>query len=131
MWIKNWMWGLMPIVLVSGCASYGNYTPAVDPYGDVRADRIDQDLYECRGLARQANEYSQDETAHRAITGGFWGALIGGLFGAAVGEPGAGLVVGTTVGAVSGGLQGEMNAEQRYVWAYRNCMRNRGHNVIN
>ncbi len=131
MWVKNCVWGLMAIVLVSGCAGYGRYTPTVDPYGDARADRIDQDLYECRGLAHQASVYSSDETAHRAVTGAFWGALIGGLFGAAVGEPGAGVAIGATTGAVGGGLQGEMNAEQRYVWTYRNCMRNRGHNVLN
>jgi len=125
------MWGLMAIVLVSGCVSYGGYEPTVDPYGDARADRIDQDLYECRGLARQAYEYHSDETAHGIFTGAFWGAILGGIFGSVAGDAAMGMAVGATAGAVGGGLQGEMNAEQRYVWAYRNCMRNRGHNVIN
>lgn len=131
MWIKSCLWGLMVMVLVSGCASYGHYTPTLDPYGDERADRIDQDLYECRYLAREANRYHSDKTAHGILMGGALGAVVGGLFGAVTGHAGTGMVLGATAGAVGGGVQGEMNAEQRYIGAYRNCMRNRGHNVIN
>lgn len=131
MWIKSCLGGLMVIVLVSGCVSHGGYTPTVDPYGDERADRIDQDLYECQYLAREAYRYHSDETAHGILMGGALGAIVGGFFGAVAGDPGTGMALGATAGAIGGGVQGEMNAEQRYVWAYRNCMWNRGHNVIN
>ncbi len=40
--------------LVSGCATKGGYTPTIDSYNDPNADRIAQDLVECRQLAEQA-----------------------------------------------------------------------------
>ena len=112
-----------------GCASQGGYRPTVDPYGDPRADRISQDLYECDGLAYHASRV-EEESARGAIVGGgigmVWGALVGGLHG----RPVQGAMMGATVGGLAGGVSQGANADQRFVHAYRNCMVNRGHNVI-
>jgi outer membrane lipoprotein SlyB len=117
------------IFIFSGCASQGGYRPTVDPYGDPRADRIDQDLYECDGLAYQAS-HVEESTAGGAIVGGgigmVWGALVGGLHG----RPIQGAMMGATVGGLAGGVSEGANADQRFVHVYRNCLINRGHKVI-
>jgi uncharacterized protein YcfJ len=120
---------LLIVIMVSGCASHGGYRPTVDPYGDPRADHIGQDLYECEALAHRASRVGE-ESAKGAIVGGGIGAVGGALLGALSGRPGQGAVVGATVGALAGGVSQGANADQRFIYAYRNCMSNRGHNVI-
>lgn len=61
---------------VSGCYSYGGYTPTVDAYGDKNAYRINQDMAECRQLAEQS---SGGGTGKETLIG----AGVGGLIGAA------------------------------------------------
>jgi uncharacterized protein YcfJ len=116
-------------VIVSGCAAHGGYRPTVDPYGDPRADRIGQDLYECETLAHQASR-PEEETVKGAIVGGGIGMLGGALLGGLSGRPVEGAMFGATAGGLAGGVSQGMNADQRFIHAYRNCMRNRGHNVI-
>ena len=120
---------VLVVFIFYGCASQGGYRPTVDPYGDPRADRISQDLYECDGLAYQASRV-EEETVKGAVVGGgigmLWGALLGGLHG----RPVQGAMVGATAGGLVGGVGQGANADQRFVHAYRNCMINRGHNVI-
>ncbi|MDH5762642.1 MAG: hypothetical protein OEZ51_06660 [Nitrospinota bacterium] len=116
-------------VIVSGCAAHGGYRPTVDPYGDPRADRIGQDLYECESLAHQASR-GGEETVKGALVGGGIGMLGGALLGGLSGRPVEGAMFGATAGGLAGGVSQGMNADQRFIHAYRNCMRNRGHNVI-
>jgi hypothetical protein len=121
---------LLVVVLVfSGCASHGGYRPTVDPYGDPRADRIGQDLYECEGLAYHASRVGES-TARGAIVGGGIGMIGGALLGGLSGRPVEGAMVGATAGGLAGGVSQGVNADQRFMHAYRNCMINRGHNVI-
>lgn len=120
---------LVVIFIFSGCASHGGYRPTVDPYGDPRADRIGQDLYECESLAHRASRVGE-ESAKGALVGGGIGMLGGALLGGLHGHPVQGAMVGATAGGLAGGVSQGMNADQRFVYAYRNCMRNRGHNVI-
>ncbi len=120
---------LLIVLIFSGCATHGGYRPTVDPYGDPRADRIGQDLYECDGLAYQASRLEEASVGGAIVGGGIgmlWGALVGGFHG----RPVQGAMMGATVGGIAGGVSQGMNADQRFVHAYRNCMRNRGHNVI-
>ncbi len=130
------MWGqkasvfLIMALMISGCAAHGGYRPTVDPYGDSRADRIGQDMYECEGLAHQASRGVGNEAAKGALVGGGIGALGGAIIGGLSGHPGEGAIVGATAGGLAGGVSQGMNADQRFIHAYRNCMRNRGHNVI-
>jgi uncharacterized protein YcfJ len=116
-------------LIFSGCAVHGGYRPTVDPYGDPRADRTGQDLYECDGLAYQASRV-EEESVKGAIVGGGIGMLGGALFGGLSGHPVEGAMVGATAGGFAGGVSQGVNADQRFINAYRNCMRNRGHNVI-
>ena len=120
---------LLLVVIFSGCASHGGYRPTVDPYGDPRADRIGQDLYECDGLAHQASRVGE-ESVKGAIVGGGIGMIGGALLGGLHGHPVQGAMLGATVGGLTGGVGQGANADQRYIHAYRNCMVNRGHNVI-
>ena len=100
-----------------------------NPYGDPRADRIGQDLYECEALAHQASR-PEEETVKGALVGGGIGMLGGALLGGLSGRPVQGAMFGATAGGLAGGVSQGMNADQRFIHAYRNCMRNRGHNVI-
>jgi len=120
---------LLIALWLGGCAAHGYYRPTVDPYKDPHADRIQQDYYECESLAHQASRV-EEEAARGALVGGGIG-MIGGMFlGALTGRPVHGAMAGATVGGVAGGVSQGMNADQRFIAAYRNCMRNRGHNVI-
>lgn len=120
---------LLVALIFSGCASHGGYRPTVDPYGDPRADRIGQDMYECEGLARQASRVGE-ESVKGAVVGGGIGMIGGALLGSLSGRPVQGAMLGATAGGLAGGVSQGMNADQRFVYAYRNCMINRGHRVI-
>src|SRR5579875_2496495 len=97
------------VVAFAGCATMGGYRPTVDPYNDPHASRIPRDESECRELALQAS----GGTANRSLLG----AAVGGLLGAAA-------------GGLGGGAYEGLSAEERFKAAFRNCMRERGHKVI-
>ena len=59
---------IVPLIF-SECASNDGYRPTVDLYGDPRANRIGQDLYEGEGLAHQASRVGE-ESVKGAIVGG-------------------------------------------------------------
>jgi hypothetical protein len=129
MWAQRFSFFLLAILIFSGCASQGGYRPTVDPYGDARANRIGQDLYECESLAHQASRVG-DEAVKGGLVGGGIGMLGGLMLGGLSGRPVEGAMAGATVGGLAGGVSQGANADQRFVHAYRNCMINRGHNVI-
>lgn len=120
------------IILLTGCASQSNWQPTVDPYNDKYASYVDRDMVECRELAQHAaGGDAVKETGKGALIGGAIGAAAGAVIGAAVGAPGTGAVVGAAVGGVGGASKQGFWAEGQYKRAYANCMRNRGHNVLN
>ncbi len=123
--------GLLLVFAVTGCASQGSWTPTVDPYNDPNAANIDRDLVECRQLAKHASGGTGAETGKGALVGGAIGAVGGAIIGAAVGSPGRGAAVGAAAGGVGGGARGGLGAEDQFKRSYINCMRQRGHNVIN
>jgi hypothetical protein len=129
MFVRRLAFLLLVALIFSGCASRGGYRPTVDPYGDPRADRIGQDMYECESLAHQASRVGE-ESVKGAVVGGGIGMVGGLLLGAVTGRPVKGAMIGATAGGLTGGVSQGMNADQRFVHAYRNCMVNRGHNVI-
>ena len=118
------------VLLFTGCASKGGYQPTVDPYGDPNAERIQQDTAECRQLAEQASGDTATEAGKGALVGGLLGAAAGAAIGAAVGAPGTGAAVGAAAGGLGGGTKEGLSAEETFKRSYQNCMRNRGHNVI-
>ena len=116
--------------LLSGCASQSGWMPAVDTYGDPRAQYITQDANECQLIAQRATGYTPQKVVEGALVGGLLGAAAGAAIGAAVGNPGKGAAIGAAAGGFGGGTKQGLEAEARYKQVYRNCMRNRGHRVL-
>jgi hypothetical protein len=117
-------------ILLSGCYSYGGWSPVVDPYNDPNPSRVQQDQLECQSLARQAGS-TGTEVAQGGAAGGLIGAATGAAIGAAVGDPGTGAAVGAAAGGIGGATMQGMGGEDQFKRTYINCMRGRGHNVIN
>jgi outer membrane lipoprotein SlyB len=113
-----------------GCVSQGTWTPTVDTYGSSRAQYLSSDLSECRALARSSSGDTAGETAKGAAIGGLIGAAAGAAIGAAAGSPGTGAAVGAAAGGFGGGAIAGGQSQKNFKQAYRNCMRNRGHKVI-
>jgi outer membrane lipoprotein SlyB len=123
---------LLTALGAAGCAEYGGYRPTVDTYNDPNAANLSRDEADCREIARQAS----GGTAAQAATGGVVGGLVGAAAGAAIGaatggNAGKGAAIGAASGGVGGGAYKGIEADANYKSAYRDCMRNRGHNVIN
>jgi uncharacterized protein YcfJ len=117
-------------VLMTGCAEVSGWTPTVDPYNDRNAGRIPQDTAECKQLASQSSS-TVKETAMGAGAGALVGAAGGAIVGAFTGNPGAGAAIGAAAGGFGGGAVKGVTGDDSYKRAYTNCMRNRGHNVVN
>lgn len=117
--------------LVSACATQGGWSPTVDPYGDPNAYRLNQDMAECRQLALRASGNTAVETAKGAAIGGAIGAASGAALGAISGDAGTGAAIGATVGGFGGATKQGFEAEGQYKRSYINCLRHRGHYVIN
>ncbi len=114
-----------------GCAEYGGYRPVVDPMGDPNAAYLSRDEADCRELARQASGGTAAQAATGGVVGGLIGAASGAAIGAASGNAGKGAAIGAAAGGLGGGTYQGIEADQNYQSAFRTCMRNRGHNVIN
>ena len=117
-------------IIATGCATYGGYQPTVDTYNDRNIGRIEQDKAECDGLAKQAGSAGTS-----ALKGAGVGALVGAAGGAAMGaifgNPATGAAAGAAIGGIGGGASQGISGDNEYKQAFNNCMRNRGHNVIN
>lgn len=124
---------LLTTLGAAGCAEYGGYRPTVDTYNDPNASNLGRDEADCRELARQASGGSVAQAATGGVVGGLIGAAAGAAIGAAAGggNAGKGAAIGAASGGVGGGAYKGIEADENYKSAYRTCMRNRGHNVIN
>lgn len=123
--------GLAFALALSGCATQTGWAPTVDPYNDPNANRISADMVECKQLALQASGGTSTEALKGGAVGGLIGAAAGAAIGAAVGSPGTGAAIGAATGGVGGAASKGYGSEENYQIAFRQCMRNRGHNVIN
>lgn len=117
-------------LVLSACASHTGWTPTVDPYNDPNAYRINQDMAECERIASQATNTVTD-TAKGAAVGGLIGAAGGAAIGAITGDPGKGAAIGAAAGGIGGAAHQGIGANDQYKNAYRSCMRQRGHAVVN
>ncbi len=122
---------MLSAVIMTGCASKGDWSPTIDPYGDANAANIGRDKVECRQLAKSAAGDTATETGKGALVGGAIGAAAGAVLGAAVGSPGKGAMIGAAAGGMGGAAKQGFGAEGDYKQSFINCMRNRGHSVIN
>ncbi|MDD4913796.1 MAG: hypothetical protein PHW13_01990 [Methylococcales bacterium] len=118
-------------LLLSACASQTGWTPTLDTYNDQNAAHLQQDMAECQQLAQQASGGTAEQTAIGAGVGGLLGAAGGAALGAALGNAGTGAALGAAAGGLGGAAKQGLGSEDTYKQAYRNCLRGRGHNVIN
>ena len=98
------------------------------PYNDAAGPGL---LEDCRALARCASGVTGEQAARGAGIGALAGAAGGAIIGAMVGRPGRGAVLGAAAGGIGGGAVSAGRTEEQFKQAFTNCMRERGHNVIN
>jgi len=118
-------------LLCAGCSAQQGWTPTVDTYGSSRSQYVSRDMHECRQLALQVSGNSTNEAARGAVTGGLVGAAGGAALGAAFGNAGRGAAVGAAAGGIGMGATRAAQSDRAFQQAYANCMRQRGHNVLN
>ena len=108
------------VILLSGCASPGRDV-VIDPAG-VDMQQYQQDLAQCEQIAQQV----RSKAGSRA-TGG---AIVGGLIGSVVGDSTTARK-GAGVGAITGAARGGAATRRERVQVIKNCLRNRGYQVLN
>lgn len=110
---------ILSMLILSGCARHAQII--IDPKG-VDMGAYHADLADCQHLADQVEE----KVAQGVVGGAVVGALFGGIVGGhrTAGKTGA-------LGAVAGGLGagGEEHYQREKV--LRNCLRNRGYDILN
>ncbi len=115
--------------LVSGCASVSGWKPIVDYRLDKHPDTVQRDTYECKTLADQASDITKEVgmgAAVGAVTGAAGGAAVGAVAGsAATGAAGGALL------AIPAGLWEGYQANEDFKRAFKTCMRQRGHTLVN
>ena len=121
---------LVAALALAGCATYGGWQPVVDTYRDPNPANVQRDTDECRVLAQQAGSPGT-QAVQGAAVGGLLGAASGAAIGAVVGNPGGGAAIGAAAGGMGGGTYTGISGDDQFKRAYINCMRGRGHNVIN
>jgi uncharacterized protein YcfJ len=122
------------IAALSGCATQPQSTwrPTVDTYGSSRAQYLSRDTEECRSLATSSSGTTTGQAARGAVGGGMLGAAGGAALGAALGGGAArGAMIGAAAGGIGGGASQAGQTNANFQRAFNNCMRNRGHTVIN
>jgi uncharacterized protein YcfJ len=119
------------LVVVTSASAQSNWTPTVDTFGSSRAQYLSRDQWECRELAMQSSGTRTGSAARGALRGGAVGAAGGAALGAAFGNAGRGAAVGAAAGGIGRGVQQSNAAEAEFRRTFSNCLRNRGHTVIN
>lgn len=122
---------LLQFLVGTACAAQSGWTPTVDTFGSERAQYLARDQVECRELANQAGGGTGNSALRGAVTGGAVGAAGGAAVGAIMGNAGRGAALGAAVGGIGRGAQQAGNSQAQFQQAFRNCLRARGHNVIN
>jgi outer membrane lipoprotein SlyB len=128
------------VLLLSACAQTTGWSPTVDTYNDPKAHLLKQNMRECEQLAKR----SGGDTIEKAAIGTGVGAVVGGGTGAAIGagtgalrtnrsigtDAATGAIIGASIGAVAGGVQQGYESNSQYKKVYADCLRHRGHRVL-
>lgn len=111
--------GLTFLVLLAGC----QYRPVVDQKMSKNPERFDADLAECRQIAEGGG-------GGQVAGGAAGGAVVGGALAVATGRPDR---IGQAAGggAVIGGARGAGGSAREKRGIVRNCLKGRGHAVLN
>lgn len=110
---------LATMLTLNGCARHSQII--IDPYG-VDMGQYQQDLAECQQLSRQVHSKVGEGIVGGAIVGAIAGKIIGGNRTAAK---------TAKLGALSGGLSAGGATMQERERVVKNCLRNRGYQVLN
>src|SRR5262245_32623774 len=130
--MKRWFAVVLGLSLLgAGCVTQQPWTPTVDTFENSRAQYVSRDLEECRALAFQVSGNAPTQAARGAVGGGLLGAATGAALGAALGNPGKGAAIGAAAGGIGGGAIRGQQSSNAFRQAYSNCMRQRGHRVLN
>ena len=120
-----------------GCNSQGYYPQqgypqeqGYYPQNPSPNARLSQDMAECKQLASRSSGGTAYKTIEGGLVGGAIGAAGGAITGAFLGNAGQGAAIGAAAGGFTGGAYQGLSAEEAYKRAYSNCLRNRGHNVV-
>jgi outer membrane lipoprotein SlyB len=119
------------VVALAGCVNQNTWSPTVDPYTDPNAARLGIDESQCRQIANQSAGSSLQQTGKGALIGGLLGAAAGAAIGAAAHDPGMGAAIGAAAGGFGGGAYEGTKSNQGFQQVFTNCMRERGHKVLN
>ena len=122
---------LVAALALAGCVSQNSWTPTIDPYTDPNAARLGIDESQCRQIAQQSSGGSLQQTGKGALLGGLLGAAAGAAIGAAAHDPGMGAAIGAAAGGFGGGAYESSKTSQSFQQVFTNCMRERGHTVLN
>ena len=120
-------------LLLVACAQTRGYSPAVDPRASKpsASPNYDRDVQECGELAKQSAGNTAAETAIGAGVGGAIGAATGAVVGAVADTDVANAaMIGGAAGGVGGAIKQGYESDSNYRKAYNNCMRGRGHSVV-
>ncbi|GAB6139516.1 hypothetical protein JCM14076_02450 [Methylosoma difficile] len=120
---------LLVSTLATGCASMSGWHPIIDPRMDQHPETAQRDMVECKSLAEQASDLTK-EVAMGAGVGAVTGAAGGAAVGAVAGSAATGAAVGSIL-AIPAGLWEGYQANEDFKRAFKNCMRQRGHTVVN
>lgn len=118
-------------LLCAACVTQQPWTPTVDTFGSERSQYVDRDLNQCRMLAAEVSGSAPAQGARGALVGGAVGAASGAALGAALGNAGRGAALGAAAGGIGTGVVRTQQSESAFRQAYINCMRQRGHRVLN
>jgi uncharacterized protein YcfJ len=121
---------VLALSIGSGCVNQNTWRPTVDPYNDPNSERLGIDEAQCRQIAQQSAGGTAQETGKGAAMGGLFGAALGAAIGAAAGNPGEGAAIGAAAGGFGGGARGASKSGDQFKQVFVNCMRGRGHNVL-
>jgi len=122
---------LVAAVVFAGCVNQNTWSPTVDPYTDPNAARLGTDEAQCRQIAMKASGGSLRETGKGVILGGLLGAAAGAAIGAAAGDAGMGAAIGAAAGGFGGGGYEGAESSKTFQQVFTNCLRERGHKVLN
>ena len=115
--------------LASGCASVSGWRPIVDPRMDQHPETVQGDMSECKVLADQASDITKEVSMGAgigAVTGAAGGAAIGAIAGSAATGAAGGAIL-----AIPAGLWKGYEANEDFKRAFKTCMRQRGHTLVN
>ena len=121
---------MLIIALTLGCVSQNSWTPTDDTANDPKAEELAQDEAECRELAKKGAA-SGKHTAEGAVEGAAVGVLAGAALGGIGGDPGIGAAAGATGGAATGGVAMARDSNSDFKQIFTNCLKERGHPVLN